>query len=69
MPAREIHKLFEEGKLHSGGSGKIVTNPKQELAIRLSYLRKEGHDIPEPDEKKKKKGASGSEIAHRIHKE
>lgn len=48
MPAREIMPLFRSGKLHSGGSGKIVTNPKQAKAIQLSYARKEGADIPEP---------------------
>jgi hypothetical protein len=47
MPAKEIMPLFKEHKLHSGKSGKIVTNPRQAKAIQLSYLRKEGHDIPE----------------------
>jgi hypothetical protein len=47
MPAKEIMPLFRAHKLHSGGSGKIVKNPKQAKAILLSYLRKEGHDIPE----------------------
>lgn len=42
MPASAIKRLFEEHKLHSGKGGPIVTNPKQALAIRLSYLRKEG---------------------------
>lgn len=50
MPAKEIMPLFRKGKLHSGGSGKIVKNPKQAKAIQLSYLRKEGHDIPEKKE-------------------
>jgi hypothetical protein len=55
MPAREIEHLFRAGKLHSGKSGKIVTNPSQALAIRLSYLRKEGHDdISEKDDDKEK---------------
>lgn len=47
MPAKEIMPLFRKHQLHSGGSGKIVTNPHQAKAIQLSYLRKEGHDIPE----------------------
>jgi hypothetical protein len=47
MPASEIMPLFKAHQLHSGGSGKVVTNPKQAKAIQLSYLRKEGHDIPE----------------------
>lgn len=38
---------FEEGHLHSGRGGPIVKKKKQALAIKLSYLRKEGHDIPE----------------------
>jgi hypothetical protein len=50
MPAKDIMPLFRSHKLHSGGSGKIVKNPKQAKAILLSYLRKEGHDIPEPKE-------------------
>jgi len=47
MPASEIMPKFRAHKLHSGKSGKIVTNPKQAKAILLGYLRKEGHDIPE----------------------
>jgi hypothetical protein len=31
---------FKEGKLHSGGSGKVVKNPKQAVAIALSEARK-----------------------------
>ncbi len=47
MPAKEIDRKFREGTLHSGSpGGPIVTNPKQALAIRLSYLRDEGK-IPE----------------------
>jgi hypothetical protein len=43
MPASEINRLFKEGRLHSGSpEGPIVKNPRQALAIRLSYLRKEG---------------------------
>jgi hypothetical protein len=47
MPASEIMEKFHKRTLHSGGSGKIVRNPHQAKAILLSYLRKEGHDIPE----------------------
>jgi hypothetical protein len=46
MPASEIMDLFRSRQLHSGGSGKVVTNPHQAKAIQLGYLRKEGHDIP-----------------------
>ncbi len=31
---------FKAGKLHSGKGGKIVTNPKQGIAITLSEGRK-----------------------------
>jgi len=47
VPSKDIMPLFRRGELHSGGSGKIVSNPRQAKAILLSYLRKEGHDIPE----------------------
>lgn len=53
MPASEVMSLFKNHKLHSGKSGKIVTNPHQAKAIQLSYLRKEGHAIS-----RKKKGKS-----------
>lgn len=42
MPSGAIRRLFEEKKLHSGKGGKIVTNPKQAEAIKMSYLKKEG---------------------------
>ena len=35
MPAKEIMKLFRQRKLHSGQSGKVVTNPHQAKAIQL----------------------------------
>jgi len=41
----EMHE-FKEGKLHSGRSGKIVTNPKQAVAIGLSEARREGKKVP-----------------------
>lgn len=46
MPAKEIMPLFKAHKLHSGKSGKIVTNPAQARAIEISYARKEGAHIP-----------------------
>lgn len=55
MPASEIMKKFRARTLHSGGSGKIVTNPKQAKAIQLSYAREEGHDIPKRGKKPKRK--------------
>jgi hypothetical protein len=42
---------FKAGTLHSGPGGPIVKKKKQAKAILLSYLRKEGHDIPEPKRK------------------
>jgi Family of unknown function (DUF6496) len=53
MPASEIMSDFRAHKLHSGKSGKIVTNPHQAKAILLSYLRKEGHNIPKKSKKNK----------------
>jgi hypothetical protein len=47
MPASEIMQDFSRGTLHSGRGGPIVKKKKQAKAIELSYLRKEGHDIPE----------------------
>jgi len=44
---------FEAGTLHSGPGGPIVKKKKQAKAIQLSYLRKEGHDIPEKGTKPK----------------
>lgn len=40
--------LYRAGKLHSGPNGVVVTKKSQAKAILLSYLRKEGHEIPEP---------------------
>jgi hypothetical protein len=30
---------FKKGKLHSGGTGKVVKNPKQAIAIALSEAK------------------------------
>ena len=41
--AKKIGKVmgeFKSGKLHSGGSGKVVKNPKQAIAIALSEAGK-----------------------------
>ncbi len=40
-----MHKM-KQGELHSGKSGKKVTNPKQAIAIGLSEARKEGGKVP-----------------------
>lgn len=34
-----VMKEFKRGTLHSGGSGKIVKNPKQAIAIALSEAK------------------------------
>jgi len=39
-------KAMKQGKLHSGHSGKLVTDPKQAIAIGLSKARKEGKKVP-----------------------
>jgi hypothetical protein len=38
---------MKAGKLKSGRSGKIVTNPKQAIAIGLSEARKKGAKVPD----------------------
>ncbi len=42
MPSNEIMHLFKAGKLHSGAGGPIVKSPQQAMAIRESYLKREG---------------------------
>jgi hypothetical protein len=42
---REMQQ-FKKGKLKSGKSGKIVTNPKQAIAMGLSEARKKGAKVP-----------------------
>jgi hypothetical protein len=39
-------KTMKQGKLRAGRSGKMVTNPKQAIAIGLSEARKEGKKVP-----------------------
>jgi len=51
VPAKEIMRLYRAGELHSGNSGKVVNKKSQAKVILLSYLRKEGHDIPQPESK------------------
>ncbi len=48
LVAQEI-KEMKEGKLHSG-SGALVTNPKQAIAIALSEARRAGAKMPPPPE-------------------
>ena len=35
-----VMREYKAGKLHSGGSGKVVKNPKQAVAIALSEAGK-----------------------------
>ncbi len=39
-------KKMEAGKLISGKSGKVVTDPRQAVAIGLSEARKKGAKLP-----------------------
>ena len=42
MPSSAVMPKFKAGKLHSGSKkGKVVTNPKQAVAIMLSEKRAE----------------------------
>jgi len=36
----KVMKEFKEGTLHSGKGGKVVTNPKQAVAIAYSVAKK-----------------------------
>lgn len=49
-PAQEkIHTVmseFKKGSLHSGGSGKVVKDRKQAVAIALSEARRRGLSVP-----------------------
>lgn len=40
---RGVMKEFGSGQLHSGGSGKVVKNPKQAVAIAYSEQRQRKH--------------------------
>lgn len=42
MPSHEIMPLFKAGKLHSGAGGPIVKSPRLAVAIKESYLKREG---------------------------
>jgi hypothetical protein len=51
---RKVERAMDEmkhGTLHSGRSGKKVTNPKQAIAIGLSEARSEGKKVPKPPHK------------------
>ncbi len=47
----KMHEM-KRGELHSGKSGKKVTNPRQAIAIGLSEARREGGNVPPPPENK-----------------
>ncbi len=49
----ELHEMHE-GKLHIGTSDKLVTNPKQAIAIGLAEARRAGKKVPpNPNDLKK----------------
>ena len=43
--AEELHEM-KRGELHIGRSDKLVTNPKQAIAIGLAKARREGAKVP-----------------------
>ena len=43
--AEDLHEMHE-GKLHIGTSDKLVTNPKQAIAIGLAQARRAGKKVP-----------------------
>ena len=56
MPASLVAEKFRAGKLHSGSKhGPVVTNPKQMTAIQISEARSEGHNIPKPKKRGRRK--------------
>jgi hypothetical protein len=56
----EMHEM-KRGTLRSGRSGKVVTNPKQAIAIGLSEARRAGKKVPKKDSSSPKpKKTSGS---------
>lgn len=60
MPASQVKKKFEAGKLHSGSKhGPVVTNPAQMRAIQISEARAEGHHIPYPSGSKRRRKSGG----------
>ena len=49
----ELHEMHE-GKLHIGTSDKLVTNPRQAIAIGLAEARRAGKKVPpNPNDPKK----------------
>ena len=55
---RALHEM-KRGELHSGGSGRLVTNKKQAIAIGLSEARREGGKVPtEPRSKTKARSST-----------
>ncbi len=51
---QELHEMHR-GQLHIGKSDKLVTNPKQAIAIGLAEARRAGKKVPpNPNDTKKK---------------
>ena len=55
----KMHEM-KRGELHSGRSGKKVTNPRQAVAIGLSEARKEGAKVPPPPDERSSRGRKTS---------
>jgi hypothetical protein len=55
----KMHEM-KTGELHSGRSGKKVTNPRQAVAIGLSEARKEGAKVPPPPNERSSRGKKTS---------
>ena len=56
---------MNEGKLHSGRSGKKVTDRKQAIAIGLSEARVAGGKVPPPKTRRPAKRAGASKAKRR----
>ena len=54
----KMHEM-KRGELHSGRSGKKVSNPRQAIAIGLSEARKEGAKVPPAGSSRGRKTGTG----------
>jgi hypothetical protein len=60
MPASEVAKKFRKRTLRSGSKrGPIVRKKSQMQAIQISEARKEGHDIPRKQYRRKRANKYG----------
>jgi hypothetical protein len=50
---KKVLKEFSEGELHSGSkTGKLITKPKQALAVAMSEARAKGYKVGKPRKRK-----------------